>query len=66
MDRIKATDVTDALMRAMDQAGDYDHVIIILDRSDRGRIITDNKMTIAEANYALDYAKIWMLQSERD
>ena len=58
--RIESSDVTDALMRAIDRAGEFEHIIIIGDKGDGGCIFVDHGNTVANMNYILDLTKRWL------
>jgi hypothetical protein len=63
--RISKSTVTEAIMSAMEEAGRIKHVVIIYETVEGEKathgVVTDDDLTLADANFMLDVGKKWMV-----
>ena len=62
--RINCSSVTETLMRATEQADRMEFVVVLYETHDSeetpGGLITQKDVTLAEVNWLLDQAKVWL------
>lgn len=66
IEHVNTPDLTEALIRAMDRAKDFHHVMVIFDDGDAMCCISDNDLTTEHMNFMLDHTKLWLLGVKED
>lgn len=63
MKRLSKGSVTETLMRILENADDYEDIIIIVSKKDSEILHceTNGEMTTAVMNWHLDHTKLWLL-----
>lgn len=62
MERVQTSDLTDALIRASERAGEFKHVVIIFDGDGKHMACFSNdNLTVEHMNIMLDRTKAWLL-----